>query len=33
VGTIRLIAPDGTLADEVVYEKHQAAPEGWTTVF
>ncbi|WP_289035260.1 DUF2278 family protein [uncultured Roseibium sp.] len=32
-GTIRLIAPDGTLADEVVYEKHQAAPEGWTTIF
>lgn len=32
-GTIRLTAPDGTIADSVAYKQEDASEEGWTTVF
>ncbi|WP_419904683.1 DUF2278 family protein [Kiloniella sp.] len=32
-GEIRLVTPDGVVAHAISYKKHEAAREGWTTVF
>ncbi len=32
-GVIRLVTPDGIAAHAISYQKHEAAREGWTTIF
>ncbi|MFD2205541.1 DUF2278 family protein [Kiloniella antarctica] len=32
-GVIKLVTPDGVIAHAIGYKKHEAAREGWTTIF